>query len=410
MKAIKTFLICLIPILILGAAAPLYIEKNSGTGTNITFRGTQILFTNSNGAFNVISNSGISGTSYPLGSTPPENPGSYVTAKEGGYAGGGFSGEATNCFVRAIEGAFAGGFFAQSSNSFAFSAEGSLSAINSDQSFDCFVEANCGFSAGGFLSTKNSDVDVGNAANGVGYFEECTNISVNASSGSSVTSHSFRSKDITVTASGGAVVGSYFTDSSTNTVTAFNSFLYVNGTGLNNMAESYYGSFVFGSVTGGERLYGESPSAPAFVFGRDVAGTNNATFGLHYTNAIPLSFAYGVNGATQFGVTSNGVASVRGAIKVGAANAATITNILSGSATLNFASQSVGGSEDLAITVTGAKDGDAVSLGYESAVATGIVGSFSAFASNGVVFVRFISTGATQNPASGVFRVVVTEF
>lgn len=34
MKTLKIFLICLLPILLLGAASPLYVEKNRGTGTN----------------------------------------------------------------------------------------------------------------------------------------------------------------------------------------------------------------------------------------------------------------------------------------------------------------------------------------------------------------------------------------
>lgn len=86
---------------------------------------------------------------------------------------------------------------------------------------------------------------------------------------------------------------------------------------------------------------------------------------------------------------------------------AAVTNSYSGSATLNFASQSLGGVEDLPITVTGAADGDAVSIGVPSGATTGIAGSFTGFASNGVVFVRFVSTAATQDPASGTFKALV---
>ena len=87
-----------------------------------------------------------------------------------------------------------------------------------------------------------------------------------------------------------------------------------------------------------------------------------------------------------------------------------LTNTLYASATLDFASQTVGSFEDLPITVAGAADGDVVSLGVPQGSATGIVGSYSAYPSNGVVYVRFVSTGTAQNPASGSFKVRVDKF
>lgn len=87
-----------------------------------------------------------------------------------------------------------------------------------------------------------------------------------------------------------------------------------------------------------------------------------------------------------------------------------LTNVVSATATLNFASQSVGGVEDLPITVAGAADGDDVSIGVPVGSVGPIIGSFSGFASNGVVYVRFISTGATQDPASGTFRATIRKF
>lgn len=86
---------------------------------------------------------------------------------------------------------------------------------------------------------------------------------------------------------------------------------------------------------------------------------------------------------------------------------AAVTNSFSGSATLDFASQTVGAVEDLPITVTGAADGDPVSIAVPVASTTGIIGSFTGFASNGIVFVRFVSTGTAQNPGSGTFKALV---
>ena len=87
-----------------------------------------------------------------------------------------------------------------------------------------------------------------------------------------------------------------------------------------------------------------------------------------------------------------------------------VSDILTASATLNFASQSTGAREDLPITVTGAAEGDAVQVSVPVASIGPIIGSYSGFASNGVVYVRFVSAAAIQDPASGTFRVIVTKF
>ncbi len=98
-----------------------------------------------------------------------------------------------------------------------------------------------------------------------------------------------------------------------------------------------------------------------------------------------------------------------GAVKLGPSGGV-ITNILSASATLDFPSTTVGAVSDLPITVTGAADGDAVQVGAPQGSCTGIIGSYSGFASNNTVFVRFTSTGTAQDPASGTFKVIVTKF
>jgi hypothetical protein len=105
-----------------------------------------------------------------------------------------------------------------------------------------------------------------------------------------------------------------------------------------------------------------------------------------------ITVYYPSTSTTLFKLTTNGI--------VLGPSGGTITNILTGSATLDFASTTVGAVADLPITVTGAASGDVVEVGVPQASATGIIGSFSGFASNNTVFVRFTSTGTAQDPAS----------
>lgn len=81
--------------------------------------------------------------------------------------------------------------------------------------------------------------------------------------------------------------------------------------------------------------------------------------------------------------------------------------VLAASATLDFPSTSAGGTQDLTISVTGAADGDPVSLG----VPNGSVGSgiyFAWVSASNTVTVRFYNpTGGSINPTSGTFKVKV---
>lgn len=86
------------------------------------------------------------------------------------------------------------------------------------------------------------------------------------------------------------------------------------------------------------------------------------------------------------------------------------TKILTGTATLDFANvAAVGCSTDLTITVTGAADGDPVSIGVPNAaqVTGGIFYGWVSAAST--VSVRFCDT-SSGNPASATFRAMVTHF
>lgn len=80
-------------------------------------------------------------------------------------------------------------------------------------------------------------------------------------------------------------------------------------------------------------------------------------------------------------------------------------------ATLDFGSTAAGASTDLTITVTGAADGDVVSLGVPNASQTA-TGSFSAWVSaTNTVTVRYRIAALTgsEDPGSGTFKVTVTK-
>lgn len=85
--------------------------------------------------------------------------------------------------------------------------------------------------------------------------------------------------------------------------------------------------------------------------------------------------------------------------------------VLTGSATLNFASTAAGASTDLTITVTNALDGDPVSVGVPNA-STLANGVFTAWVSAAnTVTVRFTNTNLVTalDPASGTFKVSVSK-
>jgi hypothetical protein len=84
-----------------------------------------------------------------------------------------------------------------------------------------------------------------------------------------------------------------------------------------------------------------------------------------------------------------------------------ITKVLSGSASLNFASIATTASADLTITVTGAAVGDEVILALPAAPAAGIV--FNAFvsAANTVTVRATNVTALSVDPAAATYGVIV---
>lgn len=86
---------------------------------------------------------------------------------------------------------------------------------------------------------------------------------------------------------------------------------------------------------------------------------------------------------------------------------ATLTKVLSGSASLNFPSIATTASADLTITVTGAAVGDEVVMALPAAPTAGIV--FNAFvsAANTVTIRASNITGGSIDPAAATYGVIV---
>jgi len=88
----------------------------------------------------------------------------------------------------------------------------------------------------------------------------------------------------------------------------------------------------------------------------------------------------------------------------------TVNHGLTGSATLDFPSTTTLLSADLTITVTGAADGDVVSLGVPNAAVNANTCYTAWVSATNTVTVRFNNySSGTVNPASGTFKVFVTK-
>jgi hypothetical protein len=132
-----------------------------------------------------------------------------------------------------------------------------------------------------------------------------------------------------------------------------------------------------------------------------VAGTATAS-------TAPLKFTSGVNlttaeaGAMEFNGTNLFFSP--------STTRHTVNHGLTGSNTLDFASTSAQNSRDMTISVTGAADGDVVSLGVPN-VAVNANTSYSAWVSaDNTVTVRFNNySSGTVDPAQGSFKVFVTK-
>lgn len=143
-----------------------------------------------------------------------------------------------------------------------------------------------------------------------------------------------------------------------------------------------------------------------------IGGATAPTAKLHFAagtaaaNTAPLKFTAGTNlttpeaGAVEFDGTNYYVTT--------GSTRHTLPKTLTGSATLDFGSTAAQSSTDLTITVTGAADGDVVSIGVPNA-STLTNSSFSAWVSaTNTVTIRFNNySSGSQDPAGGTFKVSV---
>jgi len=113
--------------------------------------------------------------------------------------------------------------------------------------------------------------------------------------------------------------------------------------------------------------------------------------------------------ATGYVAVTNLVATNITASSVVIGGGAAVTGILSATATLNFDLSAVV-VEDLTITVTGAGDGDTVSIGVPAGSVTTTAQYTGWVSATNTVTIRARTSVAGEDPASGTFRATVTKF
>lgn len=139
--------------------------------------------------------------------------------------------------------------------------------------------------------------------------------------------------------------------------------------------------------------------------------------GTGYTSNPSVSVTSGIgNGASitaSIGASDGGLVfnSTTGQVNMYSSGLRVLNAGITGSATLDFADTASGNYADLTITVTGAADGDVVSLGIPNASMPAGACSFTAWVSaTDTVTVRFSNfSGGNLNPASGIFKIFVTK-
>ena len=158
------------------------------------------------------------------------------------------------------------------------------------------------------------------------------------------------------------------------------------GTDLNLIAQS---AIVAGASAGGGWFFGSSKDVH---FRRIASGT--------------LALDSGTDGAYRDLVSRSLYATNIYATNLIINGGATVTKILSATATLNFDLTALT-VEDLTITVTGAADGDVVTLGVPNGSVTTSVQYTAWVSAADTVTVRARTSAVGENPASGTFRATI---
>lgn len=139
--------------------------------------------------------------------------------------------------------------------------------------------------------------------------------------------------------------------------------------------------------------------------------TNHTTS--YKTNIFNGGYSHTVGNATNEGtlrVTNGVVVPSAGGLKLGTGT--TITNILTASAALTFTAVSAQTSQDQSISVAGTTTNDVATVGIPFQVqgAGAINSTFTCFASNDVVWVRYNNYSSATRSTNGVFKVCVIKF
>jgi len=160
------------------------------------------------------------------------------------------------------------------------------------------------------------------------------------------------------------------------------------------------------------------------IFYIKQSGTGNTGWAPAYTTGSPLTLPAGtatastaplkLTSGTNLTTPEAGAVEYDGTEFYGTTSTASRTifaRVLKGSATLDFGSTAAGAVTDLTITVTGAADGDVVSLGVPNASVAATGRYFAWVSAANTVTVRFSPTilVGSEDPASGTFKVTVTK-
>lgn len=143
---------------------------------------------------------------------------------------------------------------------------------------------------------------------------------------------------------------------------------------------------------------------------RMIGGGSDATDGAIFVSAGADIYLSNWNADRGWKIASAGDISTLGTGKlVIGASGTGISKVLSASAVLNF-NLTLVNVEDLTLTVTGAADGDTVSLGVPNGSVTTSVQYTGWVSAANTVTIRARTSAAGEDPASGTFRATVTKF
>lgn len=213
---------------------------------------------------------------------------------------------------------------------------------------------------------------------------------------------------------------SLVTINQTATATGDVSLFYANPT-VTSIKSNIYGfrsSLASGPTGGGVawNIYADGTAPNAFTGRSFFGGTTSPTALVHLAagtataSTAPLKFTSGANLTS----VENGTVEYDGTNYFASSGSTryTLAKTLTNTATLDFPSTLPASMSTLTITVTGASDGDAVSLGIpNSSTVSGAIFSATVISANTVTITYYNSDGLSSgNPASGTFRVSVLKY